>query len=509
MRRILLFVLLFCATNYLRAQTCLTCPGGFSFNQQTNIMSFLSYPCEPGTPCLLTGTYSGQVFWYSELSSGGTGWITGITVSRDVNDIVTIVFPAGVVIADLMQSGINSQIDLKPETGPYTSNSFAYNTEGGVFSPDGSCNCALPITINSTTAGLNSDGSCTVKFNATVSNASLMKSVYLQRKVGNGQYINVAYQDISGFVNNGGVHNLSLVDGYIQRVNNQALYRLRFDDINGRVSYSREISVYSTCTPNINPPINCSGAYLSGVDSLCNAIKGSVTLINPPLNSSVVWSVTPNDQSIVGMAVERLDRVQLYRKGAGNAVVSAYIPGCNLTLTKNIQVTSIPLARLTNTSNNQSSTLSLNTSVTAGNYRINLNCPTCTNVTWTGSRPLSPTNGNQTNFSLVSGNAWVRATGNNACGPFTRTYNFYVRSGYGFTVTPNPSGGLTMLAADQGTTIKEVRVFDQIGREYFKKAYPNGVERAQIDLSSLKGGFYLIQINNGQESKVQQLVIKK
>lgn len=454
---------------------------------------------------MTTGTYSGFAYWNNESSVGNTPFLDNISVVVDNAGLATITFPAGTVIGQLYVPQGYSYLQLTKTDQPGAGGEFKFEVTEGNFEE---CACTYPIRLTNESL---SKSSCSVTFSAFGSNASHMKYMYLQRSLeSDGQFINVAKQDIS-FINNSSGAQLSLTDNYPKRNSNgNAYYRLRFEDIDGRITYSSTKTAYQVCQSPSNGTSDCSSTQLQAPISLCSNVSlGVVRLVNAPMYSDVQWSYTPADNTIARLNVVEFDKVHVRKSGAGNFTVSAYIPGCNLTLTRNIQVTEIPLAKLTNTSNNQSSTLSLNTSVTAGNYRIDLNCPTCTNVTWTGSRPLSPTNGNQTNFSLVSGSHWVRATGNNACGPFTRTYNFYVRSGYGFTVTPNPSGGLTTLAADQGTTIKEVRVFDQIGREYFKKAYPNGVERAQIDLSSLKGGFYLIQINNGQESKVQQLVIKK
>ncbi len=490
------------------SQSCTVCPG--TIQVSGNVITYLSYPCPPPNVCLTTGNYTGSVSWGNPSSSGSTGTVDNIYVDVQSGGVAIITFPAGTVIGNLTDPMGWSYTQLLKKDAPYSGTEFVFDIQyGDLAGAQAACNCTFPITItNESISSLSSP--CKVTFTATGSNASLMKDMFLMRSLDGVSFMSVARQDIS-YVNNGVPVGLSISDDYPKgNSQNKAYYKLRFVDLNGKISYSSTKLVTLACQSPSNGVSDCSNVSLVGSDTICGSnTMGYVQLSNLPNYTAVQWSYTPADNSIATISVKDVDRIIVHRQGAGNFVVSAYLPGCNKTLTKNIQVTSIPLAKLTNTSTNQSSTLSLNTSVTAGNYRIDLNCPTCTNVTWTGSRPLSPTTGNQTNFSLVSGNAWVRATGNNACGPFTRTYNFYVRSGYGFTVTPNPSGGLTTLAADAGTSIKEVRVFDQIGREYFKKVYPNGVDRAQIDLSSLKGGFYLIQINNGKESKVQQLVIKK
>ena len=501
MRYILLSMIAFIVAlplDNLSAQTPTVCP--IAWNYSGNNITFLSYVCNPTNQCLQTGTYTGQIEWSSP------NYVVllnqTVTVTRTGSDVL-ISFPAGTTFGNLQDANGFASMTL---TNNSTGIVYGFNITGGVMigTENGGTDCLFPLKIVSTSiSSIYQTGVCKVRVNLTVAQSSNMKDVVLERSDDARNFYPISQSSLQNTYSD---QSLSLYDNYPKQT--KQYYRLRFNELNGGYFFSKILSITSPCAiPYPTANINCSGLSITGNSSMCGTTYLSeYNLQNVPFYAPVTWTITPSDNSIANITVNDYDNIKLSRVGAGNVTLTASVQGCP-TVSKDIQVDNIPLAKHTN--NGVTKTLSLNTAVRAGQNKIELICPSCTGLTWTGSKYFYPGTGNIINFDLNSGTAWFRVTGSNACGTFTRTYNFYV-SNFGYSASPNPSTGLVMLDGQgQDAIIREVRVIDNLGRLFYKKSFPNGVRRTQLDLSHLKPDFYLIQISNGKETKVQQLILTK
>jgi hypothetical protein len=383
------------------------------------------------------------------------------------------------------------------------SNGLTFTMRGenqfGVFSWT---DCVVPLTYFDF-AVTKPTSACSYLISFKTADVKDMKYFVIERAAGDADWRPIYKQDLE---NTNAVRSYSFTDNY--PLSSQNNYRVKFVDIYGEETYTENRITVAGCFGSTPPIGNCSNISIEET-SICDW-KAVIYLKNLPYYSKANWTVTQNG-SIVSYVIKD-DRLIIYKMGAGDITISAKPDVCTNTITKTLKVDIIPSATLTN--NGVKGNLNLNNPVRAGQNRLDLTCQSCTGVTWTrvsGSAYINPI-GNSCLFDLYSGSVGIRVTGTNACGPFSRTYNFYVSGGnpYGYSASPNPSTGLVMLdgQGDEGI-IKEVRILDNLGRLYYKKSFPNGVRRTQLDLSHLKPDFYLIQINNGKESKVQQLILKK
>ena len=78
----------------------------------------------------------------------------------------------------------------------------------------------------------------------------------------------------------------------------------------------------------------------------------------------------------------------------------------------------------------------------------------------------------------------------------------------GFTVYPNPASGELNLLWDTNTEERtDIRMFDVTGREVLLRTKSQGLGEAQLDISHLGQGIYVIELNNGTRS-IQRVVIE-
>jgi hypothetical protein len=80
-----------------------------------------------------------------------------------------------------------------------------------------------------------------------------------------------------------------------------------------------------------------------------------------------------------------------------------------------------------------------------------------------------------------------------------------------FNIYPNPSNGLVQVSMvnEEANNDLQVRVLDISGKTVFEDTYVAGqLFNEQLDLSSLEGGVYFIQLNNGEVQRTEKLILK-
>lgn len=363
--------------------------------------------------------------------------------------------------------------------------------------------CTVPLKLTSFTAQKNNE--CSITISWTIEEASNMSHYILERAGGNGtQFTRITSGAI---VNTPNQQNYGFTDNYPLNGNN--FYRLKMVDNDGAASYSEVRLINSACTNPQPSPLNCSSIVLNGPTSICDYNVYQFSVSGLPDYCSVNWSVNPTSGTIVSIQQTDYDRVTVGKVGEGQVTLTATPTRCTNSLYRTMQVGTIPSG--TYSRNGISYTLNLNNGVSAGSYRVDLQCNSCTGVQWTRTSGTAYyyTAGPTLFFDLYSGSVSFRVTGTNACGTFDRTYSFY-KVGGGYVASPNPSKGLVDLTATgDGALIYEAKVVDNLGRLHYSKRFPGGVQRAQLNLAHLRRDIYLLQINSGKHVTVQQLILEK
>ena len=71
-------------------------------------------------------------------------------------------------------------------------------------------------------------------------------------------------------------------------------------------------------------------------------------------------------------------------------------------------------------------------------------------------------------------------------------------------IFPNPANQILMISAENGTVIKAVNIYDQVG----KMVYTGIPENNSLDISKLKPGIYIVEVVTGQGKIRQKLIIQ-
>jgi len=82
-----------------------------------------------------------------------------------------------------------------------------------------------------------------------------------------------------------------------------------------------------------------------------------------------------------------------------------------------------------------------------------------------------------------------------------------------FTIYPNPTSGavtLTLETMDEFNGPMELKVYSLIGQEMKKESITpfSGVKKVQLDLSSLPKGLYMVEISNGDKSRIKRVSVR-
>ena len=80
-----------------------------------------------------------------------------------------------------------------------------------------------------------------------------------------------------------------------------------------------------------------------------------------------------------------------------------------------------------------------------------------------------------------------------------------------FTVYPNPTNGpvtLTLESLEQGRTLN-LKVYSLIGQEMHTEVISpfDGVKKMQLDMSKFPKGMYMLEISNGDKSRIKRVSV--
>jgi hypothetical protein len=117
--------------------------------------------------------------------------------------------------------------------------------------------------------------------------------------------------------------------------------------------------------------------------------------------------------------------------------------------------------------------------------------------------------------TFADGNYTVMLIAGNACDQDTVTYTIGIGAAISeisgddhITIYPNPSSGkITISLTDPGVSEKQISVFDLTGHLITEQRMTT--EKAELDLSSLTNGIYILQISDAREKHHVKLVIQK
>ncbi|MFZ1227518.1 MAG: T9SS type A sorting domain-containing protein, partial [Saprospiraceae bacterium] len=75
------------------------------------------------------------------------------------------------------------------------------------------------------------------------------------------------------------------------------------------------------------------------------------------------------------------------------------------------------------------------------------------------------------------------------------------------SVYPNPaSTELHVKTNSEKAVIKNIQIFDLTGKEYFIKANKGNGTEVSLDISSLKNGVYVLQLNTGEDNQLYKFI---
>ena len=74
------------------------------------------------------------------------------------------------------------------------------------------------------------------------------------------------------------------------------------------------------------------------------------------------------------------------------------------------------------------------------------------------------------------------------------------------SVYPNPAKNMVMVSSDLGNEAISVELFDIVGRKLLSQ---KGNDVLRLDISHLKEGYYMLQINTALEQKTEKLFVQR
>lgn len=269
---------------------------------------------------------------------------------------------------------------------------------------------------------------------------------------------------------------------------------------------------------------------ISGDNIFCTT-SNSYTISNLPVNTPVMWTVTP--QGIVTVNTPNATHTTLTKLGNGTITLTANISACggNISVSKNINVGQPTIYNGTYNSNGQSLGLVESDGDTYDNTPCFTQYPASLNtimdirganqITWSklNSNPINLSwtqNGNNLGitYKAVGQKGMFSLAASNACGVAQKYYGFQTVNGCGafaFRVSPNPANNsvsVENLSAEQNTNIKSIKIYDLYGNLKNSDHFLN-TKKATVETLMLPAGVYIIEIDNGDYKEKQQLIIKK
>ena len=82
-----------------------------------------------------------------------------------------------------------------------------------------------------------------------------------------------------------------------------------------------------------------------------------------------------------------------------------------------------------------------------------------------------------------------------------------------FTIYPNPTSGAVTLTLETMEAVNgpmELKVYSLIGQEMMKETITpfSGVKKVQLDLSTLPKGLYMVEVSNGDKSRIKRVSVR-
>jgi hypothetical protein len=267
---------------------------------------------------------------------------------------------------------------------------------------------------------------------------------------------------------------------------------------------------------------------INGDARVC-ATSNPYTIGNLPVGSSVTWSSTP--ANIVVINSPNAPQTTLSQLGIGQITLSALVNnGCginqNFTANKSSILVGSPSIAITNTPSGscngtkQTYLVVANPSSGGTNWHWTAGTLTPGSIIYIYSPTASST------FVDVTGGGPLNLSYTDLCGNLqTNGITVYSTCHAGqFIVAPNPASGMVNVSTTTATAnlqseaasktvsqskIYQIKVLGQTGNVLKLFSYSSGVAAANIDLSSLQNGSYILQIYDNVSWTSQQVVIMK
>lgn len=507
----------------------LTLPGFSQSMSNTDQVITLSNTCINFG--VTNGYYNLELMYYdNDLTASRTITINGVYVDVTAG-VMTITAPSG----SFPSAAVNgwSLPDAWPGHIKLTSASviaymeFFINTDGVTLG----FNCiALPVDYNSFT-GYQSGTTVVLNWQTGMEQNSTYIEIY-RYSGGSGGYYKIGQVPAAG--NSSGPVNYTFTDAHPCASNS---YYLKMLNSQGTLPISSGYLPVgcSGCTCTLPSPVYCN-ISINGPDYMCNQeTPTAYTLSSPvPNYSNITWSID-QPSAVYLRTYGDIDRskVTLLKRNVTAAVtLTATMSGCTNVITKYIGM--------------GAPTPGINTDVECPNvlcwpvgdfgatsYNWTLYNYTYTGMSYGSGYEFDPYigDGNDYQISLsytnACGTSGTYQIGTFHCDPGTST-----RTGgstvagtpgsltptSGSVVWPNPTNGLVavtlpLATRPDGSTVQpkvyQVKVADAEGRIHKTYNYPAGIGTATVDISSLSGGVYILQIYDKQRWISKQVVLTK
>ncbi|HVU58166.1 MAG TPA: T9SS type A sorting domain-containing protein [Puia sp.] len=466
------------------------------------------------------GTYNLELNYFDlDAFASQTLTINGVSVVVS-NGVMTITAPGGSFPSANTRGW--SLPDAWPGHIKLTSGSFIGYMEF-FGQPDGTVgiNCIpLPVYFNSF-SGMLSGASVVLNWQTGLESGSTAFEIY--RSSTGSNYYKIGQVMATGVSNS----NYSFTDANPDATNYYYLKELK----SGLPAIFTTIVVVNCPSCHYTPPTPVLCSYtISGPDHICNLESPAVYTLSSsvPNFNTISWSI---DQSAAVLrtypAFDRGQVTLLKKNGAAGLTLTATLSGCTNPITKLIAV-GTPTPVITATINfcpHLDATMS--------------NAPGATSYEWwltdenTDNITDYPGSGISKGFLLTSSDVYdVEGAYTNACGTSAQAYaygyqcggSFSAASGSLINVSPNPSRGMVNIgfaknpaspasskvaAAAGQRKIYQIRVMDAQGVVRKTFSYSGGVENVSVDLSSLNGGIYTIQVFDNKSWKSGQVLLTK
>jgi hypothetical protein len=470
------------------------------------------------------GSYTATIHYYKQSTNGCYPEIVcpNATVSISGNTF-TISLGAcnnGAVLTSDFSTAFTIYVNLVSNTG---GNNYFFQNINGV------CTLPLPIVLSSFTVEYAPNNSKQLLLKWTTQQEDNASRFVIERNsVASSSVTNMDIGAVAA-TNTSGPVSYSFTDIYPldTKDGGKNWYRLRMEDLDGRVAYSNY--VYITCNNcNVTPPqVDCSSYSINGPSYLCSG-TADYAISNQLFYNKYTWS-TDNTYALLNSNTGPATSLTQWSNGLTTLQVTlSRCTSGTATRYKTIEVGK-PVegwyfSQLGSGYIDLIPDLMGNNYVPPGLTTVHISKPAGYTPTWSylwGSVTSWSSSNGILQFTMPSGgDATFQVDVNTPnCGMATEYFTFVEDGSYSYySLSPNPATSQVSLYVDDHKlqqqhmsrqpehTIQQVIVTDRMGNTVLQQKYAANTSRITLNIAALKTDMYTIRVFNGKSWKAMKFI---